>query len=124
MTGNVIDWKELISPEHLLRSSSRQARTLANIPQKLEKTLDHINNDRLKVTIGFNNIERRMTEVNRMINRAISSLILAALIVSSTFIITTARTPSVESLGIAFFIVASIIGLILLISILRSSWRP
>lgn len=124
LTGNVIDWKELISPEHLLRSSSRQARTLANIPQKLEKTLDHINNDRLKVTIGFNNIERRMTEVNRMINRAISSLILAALIVSSTFIISTARTPSVESLGIAFFIVASIIGLILLISILRSSWRP
>ncbi|MCZ0716715.1 ABC1 kinase family protein [Aerococcus kribbianus] len=120
-SGNLIDWKDYLDPNHLFRAGSRQARTLANIPQKLETTLDQINNDRLSVRIGFENIEDRLTQVNQMINRVISSLILAALIISSTFIVTTASTQSVELLGIIFFIIASIIGLVLLISIFRTN---
>jgi len=90
------------------------------MPTKIENLVDNINNGRLNVRLTFENVDARIRDINSMINRIIFGVILPALILASTLIITSAQTYYAELLGIFFFVITALIGLILLISMLRA----
>ncbi|RPA57035.1 AarF/ABC1/UbiB kinase family protein [Aerococcus agrisoli] len=120
LSSGAISWEKYIDPSLLARETFRSVNTVRRLPSKLEAMVDNINNGRLNVRITFENIDERLRDINSMINRVIFGVILSSLILASTFIITSAQTYYAEILGMAFFIVTAVIGLILLISMLRA----
>lgn len=119
-TGNIIAWDKILNVGSAARSTGQFLINAKDFPLKINDLLDNLNHNRLSVKISFENIDERLKDINRMINRVIFALILAAMIISSTTIISTATTSGISFIGIAFFTIASLIGLWLLISIIRS----
>lgn len=89
------------------------------LPTTVKRTLDMINNGRLMVHIDLVHFEDKWREVNKMVNRLVFALIIAALILASS-IIFVLSDGSISLFAIIIFIGAIIMGLWLLISIIRS----
>lgn len=120
ISSGTISWEKYIDPNLLVREVFRTANTVCHLPNKMETMVDNINNGRLNVRLNFENMDERLRDINSMINRAIFGIILASLILASTIIITSAQTYYAELLGIAFFLITGIIGLVLLFSMIRA----
>ncbi|SHH14090.1 ABC1 kinase family protein [Tepidibacter thalassicus] len=94
------------------------------IPRQIKLLLRNLQKNEIKFTIDeirFTNLEK---EINNMTNKLAISLIVSSTIVGSSLIITTNIGPSVKGyalLGIVGFIIASIMGMYLIISILISN---
>lgn len=121
LTGNIVTWDDVLSVESVARTASQFFKNTKDFPIKINDLLDNLNHNRLSIKLSFENIDERLKDVNRVVNRAIFGLILAAMIISSTTIITNAPTAEVSLIGVIFFVSAGIIGIWLLISIIRSS---
>ena len=120
LSTNTLAWEKFLDPNALAREAFRTLNTTRRMPNKIEKLVDNINNGRLNVRLSFENIDERLRDINSMINRVIFGVILSALILASTVIITSAQTYYAELLGIIFFVITGVIGLVLLISMFRS----
>ncbi|MFC6491299.1 hypothetical protein ACFP9U_25380, partial [Nitratireductor sp. GCM10026969] len=79
-----------------------------------------INNGRLKVHLDLVDGDKKWTGLNKMVNRIVFAVIIAALILASAVILAVAEGTSVSILAIIIFLGAGIMGLWLLISIIRS----
>lgn len=114
-------------PDKLLfksRSYIEQALTdFKVIPRQIKLVLKHLEKNQIKFTIDeikFTNLEK---EINNMTNKIAASLILSSTIVGSSMIITTKTGPSIKGypiLGIVGFLIATIMGLYLTVSILMA----
>ncbi len=120
LSSGTISWEKMLDPNAIARELLRNANTARRIPNKIETLVDNINHGRVNIRLNFENIEERIRDINSMINRVIFGVILSALILASTLIITSAQTYYTELLGIVFFLITGIIGLVLLISMLRT----
>lgn len=120
LSSSSLAWEKILDPNALAREVFRTLNSTRRMPNKIESLMDNINNGRLNVRLTFENIDERIRDINSMINRIIFGVILSALILASTLIITSAQTYYAELLGIFFFIITGMIGLILLISMLRA----
>ncbi len=120
LSSSSLAWEKILDPNALAREAFRTLNSTRRMPNKIESLVDNINNGRLNVRLTFENIDERIRDINSMINRIIFGVILSALILASTLIITSAQTYYAELLGIFFFIITGMIGLILLISMLRA----
>lgn len=120
LSSSSLAWEKLLDPSALGREAFRTLNTARHMPNKIESLVDNINNGRLNVRLTFENMDERLRDINSMINRIIFGVILSALILASTLIITSAKTYYAELLGIIFFIITGMIGLVLLISMLRA----
>ena len=93
------------------------------IPRQIKLVLKHLEKNQIKFTIDeikFTNLEK---EINNMTNKIAASLILSSTIVGSSMIITTKTGPSIKGypiLGIVGFLIATVMGMYLTISILMS----
>ncbi|MFA9397200.1 MAG: ABC1 kinase family protein [Clostridiaceae bacterium] len=95
----------------------------ALLPGKIIELSEGLLNGRAKIKLNFDNINKPISEINKMVNRLVFSLIISAMIVGSSLILNSNIGPkmyNISIIGITGFLFAGILGIWLLISILKS----
>jgi ubiquinone biosynthesis protein len=93
------------------------------IPRRFNKIADKIERDELGIRFRHENLESLNHTLENVSNRLSFSIIIAALIIGSSMIITTGIGPYIlgfPALGIIGYIISSILGLWLIITIIRT----
>ena len=118
-------------PQALLKKSSilfqESVELIEELPGDLIKILHKIKEGELKFNFEHQGLEKLITEINRSSNRISFSLIIAALIIGSSLVLQQQFGPFIfgySAIGIVGYLLASFLGLGLVISILSSGkWR-
>jgi ubiquinone biosynthesis protein len=117
------------SPREILKKSSKIARDYANLittlPSDIKMALDKAKNGKLRIEFKHVALEGVVSGLERATSRLAFAIIIAALVISSTFIISLEKPigpllfgiPVIGALG---YIVAAISGLWLIINIIRN----
>ncbi|NMB25374.1 MAG: AarF/ABC1/UbiB kinase family protein [Firmicutes bacterium] len=106
-----------------LESGWSYSQMLMQLPSKLDTTLDLVNQDRLQVIFRHKGLEELMVRLDIASNRLSFALIVAALVIGSSFMVQSNKGPALfglPALGVAGFLVAAFFGIWLIISIVRS----
>lgn len=111
--------KRLSSEEFGLKAF-RLASDSIELPSSLRKSLETISQGRTRLNLEILGWEKKSIELNKMVNRVVFAIIIAALILASALITVSTTSPGLTSLSIFIFVGAGIMGLWLLISIIRS----
>ncbi|MEC6748484.1 lipopolysaccharide core heptose(II) kinase RfaY [Marinilactibacillus sp. XAAS-LB27] len=119
-TNDDVSFFETITKDKVMIGLYQIAQNSASLPAKITKSLDTINNGRFKVHLDLVDGDKKWTGLNKMVNRIVFAVIIAALILASAVILAVAEGTSVSILAIIIFLGAGIMGLWLLISIIRS----
>lgn len=98
----------------------RLASDSIDLPTSLKKTFETLNQGRTRLNLEILDWQNKSTEVNKMVNRLVFAIIIAALILASALITVNTTSPSLLKLSTVTFIGAGVMGLWLLISIIRS----
>lgn len=109
--------------ENALINASNLSRNSLHIPSKLMELLDTLLKGRAKIQIEHKNLGSPIMELNRMVNRLAAALIIAAIIIGSSFILsseTGSKMYGMSLIAILGYCFAGIMGLWLLISIFKS----
>ena len=96
------------------------------LPQGLRDTLRRINAGELRIQFEHRNLKNFAKEINQSSNRISSAVIIAALIIGSSLVMQVPSGPSLFGfplLGVIGYLIASILGLLLLWNIFRSGHR-
>jgi len=88
---------------------------------KLSRLLDAAQAGRLTVRVENARQDTLTDTVNRMVNRIVFGLVLAALIIGSSVVISSDKGSAVSAVGVAGYVGAGIMGFRLLISIIKSN---
>jgi len=117
----------LYSPRRVAKRAVRTIMELANlimaIPRRLSTVLSKAERGELKIEFEHLGLEKLVSILDRASNRLSVSMIVAALIISSSVIIHAQRGPLVLGfpvLGIIGFIIAGLLGFLLVFSVIRS----
>ncbi len=115
------------APQELLKKGKnflqRNLELVEQLPQDLINITEKLKLGKLKFTFEHKGLEELIKEINRSSNQISFSLVIAALIVGSSLILQQQIGPLIFGypiFGIAGYILASILGLGLIISILKS----
>ncbi len=118
---------ERTSPSYILKETARAvwdfARLVKSLPRRVNNILAKAEKGTMKFELEHRGFEALVEELDVTSNRVSFSLIISALIVGSSIIITTGMSPrffGVPLLGIFGFFIAGVLGMGLIISILRS----
>jgi len=98
-------------------------RFVANLPGQLHDLMLKLLQGRLKIEFQHEGLEPLTHNLDRASNRLSFSMIVAALIIGSSLLLTANRGPiwnHLSILGLLGFLVAGVLGLWLIIAILRS----
>ena len=109
--------KEL-NKEELVISTYKFARDTMRIPSKTLELLTKINNDNANINFKISEVEKIMSNLDSMVNRLTGGLIVAALLVASSLIISNKVQPTYNGLsiiGIIGYGISFIIAIIILI---------
>jgi ubiquinone biosynthesis protein len=116
-----------LDPTRQLRELSRMVgetfMLFKKLPSDMREILTKIKKDELGIRFEHRGLERITRELDRSSNRLSFAVVIAALIIGSALVFQTAAGPKLFGypiLGLAGFLMASILGLWLLIGILRS----
>ncbi|MFW6309007.1 MAG: ABC1 kinase family protein [bacterium] len=93
------------------------------VPGKLGKIIDKVINNNFTINFKHQNLENLINKLDIISNRLSISLIISALIISSSVILHTEMSPMVFNiplLGFVGYILAGILGFLLVIAIIRS----
>ncbi|MEN6303717.1 MAG: AarF/UbiB family protein [Armatimonadia bacterium] len=103
----------------MARSTSRYAQSL---PRQVNQVLQRMQGGGIRMRIWHENIDRPLHRLDLMVNRIAFALVVAAVIMSSTNLVTSerARGPLADWLTVIYLFVGLILGGWLLFSILRS----
>lgn len=119
--------EERISPTYILKETARTvwdfARLVKAFPRRLNNILSKAEKGTMKFELEHRGFEALVEELDITSNRLSFSLIISALIVGSSIIITTDMPPrffGVPIMGMFGFFIAGVLGFGLVISILRS----
>ncbi len=99
------------------------AEALQSLPRDLVEVVGKARDDRLQIQFVHRNLERFVQEMDRSSNRLSFAIVIAALVVGSSFILQRASGPhlfGLPAVGLVGFVAAAILGLWLAIGILRS----
>ena len=113
-------WEEVLKDLHLRRQLLRAGLQSARLPGQLTELLDNMNAGRFSIRFRMEDLVARWGDINRMINRIIMAVILAALILTSALIIINSSSTSISIFGIAFFVISGLLAIVLIISMMRS----
>lgn len=118
---------ERMSPVEVLKRSagvlSDYKEFLEKFPSQSGRIMQKAIDDKLRIEFVHKGLEDFMGEVDRSSNRLTLGLIVAALVVGSSLVIASEAAPTVlgvPALGLAGFLIASILGLWLALQIIRS----
>jgi ubiquinone biosynthesis protein len=119
--------EERTSPTYIFKETARAvwdfARLVKSLPRRVNNILVKAEKGTMKFELEHRGFEALVEELDVTSNRVSFSLIISALIVGSSIIITTGMSPrffGVPLLGIFGFFIAGVLGMGLIISILRS----
>jgi len=101
----------------------RLTRSSLRIPDKVLEILNSVSAGTAKIQMEHINLKDFIMDLKKSVNRLVFALIVSALIIGSSLIVTTEAGPkifSISILGLVGYMGAGIMGLWLLISILRS----
>ncbi len=107
----------------ILRILEQSVDILTGLPEDLQSIVLKIKNDKLAVNLEHKGLDDFTRELDRSSNRISFSMIIAALIIGSSLIIQLDKGPSIwgyPALGVVGYVLASVFGIWLLISIFRS----
>jgi len=93
------------------------------LPQGLRDTLRRVNAGELRIQFEHRNLKNFAKEINQSSNRISSAVIIAALIIGSSLVMQVPSGPSLFGfplIGVIGYLIASILGLLLLWNIFRS----
>jgi len=96
------------------------------LPQGVRDTLRKVNAGELRIQFEHRNLDKLTKEFNQSSNRISSAVIIAALIIGSSLVMQVSSGPSLFGLpllGVIGYLIASILGLLLLWNIFRSKHR-
>ncbi len=105
---------------HILEQSSD---ILTSLPEDLQNFIHKINNDKLTMNLEHKGLDDFTRELDRSSNRISFSMVIASLIVGSSLVIQLDKGPFIldyPAIGVVGYVLASVFGIWLLISILRS----
>jgi ubiquinone biosynthesis protein len=116
-----------INPARELREIGKAARDAVSLakrmPVDMRQILSKIRSDDVTLGITHKGLERFITELDRSSNRLSFAVVIAALIVGSSIVFETEAGPSFfgyPMVGLVGFLLASILGLWLLVGIIKS----
>lgn len=112
-----------IQYKQILRIIEQSVDLLKGLPEDLQNILLKIKNDKLTMNLEHKGLDDFTRELDRSSNRISFSMVIAALIVGSSLVIRLDKGPFIwdyPALGVVGYILASVFGIWLLISILRS----
>ena len=109
-----------LTDENLGLKAVRVASDTLEIPTSLKKSLDTIANGRTRINLELMNWDEKSVDINKMVNRLVFAIIIAALVLASAIIIVSATSTGLSNLSVIIFLGAGLMGLWLLISIIRS----
>jgi len=120
-----LSW-ERWNPWKILRHSAEDIRerlvTLAEIPQDMQRLLHRIEDGHVAVRLDHQNIDRLGNQIGHAFNRLSVAVIIAALIVGSSLVITTGVEPKLFGyplLGVLGYVFSFGLGIYIVIGILR-----
>jgi len=112
-----------IAAEETLSTLNDYNELIRNFPVRAESIMEEMAEGRLRIEFLHRGLDNFMSEMDRASNRLTFGLIIAALVVASALVITSGARPFIfgyPAFGILGFIVASGLGLWLIVQILRS----
>ncbi len=93
------------------------------LPVKLLELTNSISAGKLKINMEHINLEKSIGELHKMVNRLVFGIIVASLVIGSSLVVRADTGPKffdISAFGLSGFIGASVLGLWLLVSIMRS----
>ncbi|PKM81185.1 MAG: hypothetical protein CVU89_10405 [Firmicutes bacterium HGW-Firmicutes-14] len=119
------------SPERIWRKTVKTAyqvvRLMTRMPEQLTKLMYRLQDNNFVIGMDFRNTENIIHEMNSMVNRMSLSILAAAFILSLSLILTVAFPQEWQNVLAWFFalgfVMASLLGITLIISIWRSGRR-
>jgi ubiquinone biosynthesis protein len=119
--------KERVGPASVLKDAAKSLadykELVEEVPAEIRRILKKISGDRLRIEFMHKGLEEFMGEIDRSSNRLTFGIIVAALVIGSSLVVSSRSASAVmgyPSLGVICFIIASVLGLWLIIQILRS----
>lgn len=109
-----------LKSEDLKLKILRLASDSIDLPGSLKDSLETLSQGRARLNLEVLDWEKKSIELNKMVNRIVFAIIIAALILASALITISTTSPGLTSLSVIVFLGAGIMGLWLLISIIRS----
>lgn len=122
-----IAWRKFDPRRRLLQGMSildDMYRLVEEFPESVRDILNKAKYGQLKIQFEHRNLDKLVAELNRSASRIASALIVAALIVGSSLVMQVSLGPSIFGfplLGVAGYLLASLLGLKLIWDILKSS---
>ncbi|WP_130806769.1 ABC1 kinase family protein [Senegalia massiliensis] len=95
------------------------------LPKMLNTIFYKISNDKIKINMNHEGLSKFRKELNSVTNKLSLSLIISAIIIGSSTIAQTKTGPQVvgmSAIGLVGFLLAGIMGIILIVSIIFHSW--
>lgn len=114
---------DCLEKEDLLILLYSFARDGMKIPTKTVEALNKLSSGEAKVEFQIKDIDNTLIQVNKMVNRITEGILISALILSSSFVISNSVKPmykGISMIGLAGYIIAAIFAINLLISMIRS----
>jgi ubiquinone biosynthesis protein len=118
--GRFADWLNRDAAADFVEDTGRLARSL---PWQTQEILERARTGRLKLRIDFEDLDQRVREIDRSINRLAFSVVIAGVFVGSSLIIRAGLGPSylgLPLLGLGGFAVAGVLGIWFLVGTMRS----
>lgn len=116
-----------LDPQRLMRVGMRLADDYWDLidifPYNLKQIFQKIRKGKLSINLQHQGLERMIRELDKSTNRIAFSLIIASLIIGSSFIIQIERGPKllgIPAFGLIGYLIAALLGLWLVIAIMRS----
>lgn len=109
--------------QEALQTFSDYKSFISRLPGQAEHIMDKVAGDRLRIEFVHRGLEDFMGEMDRSSNRLTFGVIMAALVIGSSLVISTDTAPRIwgyAAIGVLGFLIASVLGFGLAFQILRS----
>jgi ubiquinone biosynthesis protein len=118
--GRLREWADKDKIFDLVEDTGRLARAL---PYDAYEILKKLRSGRLKLTLDLEDFDQRIREVDRSVNRLSFAVVIAGILIGSSFFLEGTAQPilfGMPILGVAGFSIAIVLGVWFLIGIIRS----
>lgn len=105
-----------------LHDSQQLLGAMHDMPLRIERVLDKLGRDDLKIQLEHRNLDYLVTELDRSGNRIVVGLVMSALIVASALIVRSGTSPGFSAawITVPIFVLSSMLGVWLIYGIFRS----
>ena len=115
--------KEWVDPDKIFDLFEDTGRFLRSLPYDAHELLKKARTGKLKISLDWEDLDPRVREIDRSVNRLSFAVVIAGLLISSSFFMRIDAGPRLFGLpipGLVGFIAAGVLGIWFLIGILRS----